>query len=93
MFQSVVDTVHMRDIMLTDFSLLSPSDTLEDALAKAIHSLRMISRWCAGTCGWRGEPAGDCGCAVPEGRLRAGHYAAEFSRGKPEDSLRATSAG
>lgn len=40
LFQSVVDTVHMRDIMLTDFSLLSPSDTLEDALAKAVHSLQ-----------------------------------------------------
>jgi Zn-dependent protease/CBS domain-containing protein len=39
-FQSVVDTVSMQDIMLTDFSLLSPSDTLEDALAKAIHSLQ-----------------------------------------------------
>ena len=40
LFQSVVDTVYMRDIMLTDFSLLSPSDTLEDALGKAIHSLQ-----------------------------------------------------
>jgi Zn-dependent protease/CBS domain-containing protein len=40
LFQSVVDTVHMRDIMLTDFSLLSPSDTLEDALSKAVHSLQ-----------------------------------------------------
>jgi predicted transcriptional regulator len=40
LFQSVVDTVYMRDIMLTDFSLLSPSDTLEDALAKSIHSLQ-----------------------------------------------------
>jgi len=40
LFQSVVDTVHMQDIMLTDFSLLSPSDTLEDALAKAVHSLQ-----------------------------------------------------
>jgi Zn-dependent protease/CBS domain-containing protein len=39
-FQSVVDTVYMRDIMLTDFSLLSPSDTLEDALGKAVHSLQ-----------------------------------------------------
>ena len=39
-FQSVVDTVHMRDVMLTDFSTLSPSDTLEDALSKAIHSLQ-----------------------------------------------------
>jgi Zn-dependent protease/CBS domain-containing protein len=40
LFQNVVDTVHMRDIMLTDFSLLSPSDTLEDALSKAVHSLQ-----------------------------------------------------
>jgi CBS domain-containing protein len=30
----------MRDVMLTDFSTLSPSDTLEDALSKAIHSLQ-----------------------------------------------------
>ena len=40
MFQSVVDTVHMRDVMLTEFSMLSASDTLEDALAKAVHSLQ-----------------------------------------------------
>ncbi len=40
LFQSVVDTVSMRDVMLTEFSLLSPSDTLEDALAKAIHTLQ-----------------------------------------------------
>ena len=40
MFQSVVDTVTMRDVMLTDFSSLSPSDTLEDALYKSIHSLQ-----------------------------------------------------
>lgn len=39
-FQAVVDTVYMRDVMLTEFSLLSPSDTLEDALVKAIHSLQ-----------------------------------------------------
>ena len=39
-FQSVVDTVQMRDVMLTDFSTLSPSDTLEDALFKSIHSLQ-----------------------------------------------------
>jgi Zn-dependent protease/CBS domain-containing protein len=39
-FQAVVDTVYMRDVMLTEFSLLSPSDTLEDALGKAIHSLQ-----------------------------------------------------
>ncbi|HEX3437188.1 MAG TPA: CBS domain-containing protein [Pseudacidobacterium sp.] len=40
MFQSVVDTVTMRDVMLTDFATMSPSDTLEDALYKAIHSLQ-----------------------------------------------------
>jgi CBS domain-containing protein len=30
----------MRDVMLTDFSTLSPSDTLQDALHKAIHTLQ-----------------------------------------------------
>ena len=40
MFQSVVETVRMRDVMLTEFSTLSPSDTLADALYKAIHSLQ-----------------------------------------------------
>ena len=40
MFQSVVETVLMRDVMLTEFSTLSPSDTLADALYKAIHSLQ-----------------------------------------------------
>lgn len=39
-FQSVVDTVKMRDIMLTDFAMLSSSDTLEDAVFKSIHSLQ-----------------------------------------------------
>lgn len=40
LFQSVVETVRMRDVMLTDFDTLSPSDTLADALYKAIHSLQ-----------------------------------------------------
>jgi Zn-dependent protease/predicted transcriptional regulator len=40
LFQSVVEAVHMEDIMLTDFSILSPADTLEDALSKAVHSLQ-----------------------------------------------------
>jgi hypothetical protein len=39
-FQSVVETVRMRDVMLTEFSTMSPSDTLADALYKAIHSLQ-----------------------------------------------------
>jgi Zn-dependent protease len=40
LFQSVVDAVQMKDIMLTQFSVLSPADTLEDALYKAVHSLQ-----------------------------------------------------
>ncbi|MBV8892006.1 MAG: site-2 protease family protein [Acidobacteria bacterium] len=39
-FQSVLATVQMSDIMLTDFATLSPADTLEDALDKAVHSLQ-----------------------------------------------------
>ncbi|MGA9071291.1 MAG: CBS domain-containing protein [Terracidiphilus sp.] len=39
-FQSVVDTVHMREVMLTDFATLSSSDTLADALTRCVHSLQ-----------------------------------------------------
>jgi CBS domain-containing protein/Zn-dependent protease len=39
-FQTVVDTVHMREVMLTDFATLSPSDTLADALVRCVHSLQ-----------------------------------------------------
>ena len=39
-FRSVLETVHLEDIMLTDFATLSPADTLEDALEKAVHSLQ-----------------------------------------------------
>jgi predicted transcriptional regulator len=39
-FHSVLDNVRMEDVMLTDFSTLSPADTLEDALQKAVHSLQ-----------------------------------------------------
>jgi CBS domain-containing protein/Zn-dependent protease len=39
-FQSVVDTVRMREVMLTDFATLSPSDTLADALLRCVHSLQ-----------------------------------------------------
>jgi CBS domain-containing protein len=39
-FQSVVDTVQMREVMLTDFATLSPSDTLSDALVRCVHSLQ-----------------------------------------------------
>lgn len=40
--QSDVDTVRMRDVMLTQFSTLSASDTLEDALQRAIHTLQDV---------------------------------------------------
>ena len=39
-FQSVLQSVNMREVMLTDFKTLSPADTLEDALHKAVHSLQ-----------------------------------------------------
>jgi Zn-dependent protease/CBS domain-containing protein len=39
-FQSVLETVRMEEVMLTGFSTLSPADTLEDALHKAVHSLQ-----------------------------------------------------
>jgi CBS domain-containing protein/Zn-dependent protease len=39
-FQTVVDTVHMREVMLTDFATLSASDTLADALVRCVHSLQ-----------------------------------------------------
>jgi Zn-dependent protease/CBS domain-containing protein len=40
LFQSVLETVRLEDIMLTDFATLSPADTLEDALEKAVHCLQ-----------------------------------------------------
>ena len=39
-FQSVLDNVRLEEVMLTDFLTLSPADTLEDALDKAVHSLQ-----------------------------------------------------
>lgn len=39
-FQSVLDNVRLDEVMLTDFATLSPADTLEDALQKAVHSLQ-----------------------------------------------------
>jgi len=40
LFHAIVDTVHLEDIMLTDFATLSPADTLEDALQRSVHSLQ-----------------------------------------------------
>jgi Zn-dependent protease/predicted transcriptional regulator len=39
-FQSVLEQVRLEEVMLTDFSTLSPADTLEDALQKAVHTLQ-----------------------------------------------------
>ena len=39
-FQSVLESVRMEDVMLTGFSTLTPADTLEDALHKAVHTLQ-----------------------------------------------------
>jgi Zn-dependent protease/CBS domain-containing protein len=39
-FQSVLDNVRLEEVLLTDFATLSPADTLEDALEKAVHSLQ-----------------------------------------------------
>ncbi len=39
-FHSVLASVEVGDIMLTDFATLSPGDTLEAALEKAAHSLQ-----------------------------------------------------
>lgn len=40
LFHSVIESVKLEEVMLTDFSTLSPADTLEDALNKAVHSLQ-----------------------------------------------------
>jgi Zn-dependent protease/predicted transcriptional regulator len=40
--QTEVETVRMRDVMLTQFSTLSASDTLEDALQRAVHTLQDV---------------------------------------------------
>jgi Zn-dependent protease len=39
-FQSVLQSVRLEEVMLTDFATLSPADTLEYALEKAVHTLQ-----------------------------------------------------
>jgi len=39
-FHSVLQSVRLEEVMLTDFATLSPADTLEDALEKAVHTLQ-----------------------------------------------------
>jgi Zn-dependent protease/CBS domain-containing protein len=40
LFHSVLEQVRLEEVMLTDFATLSPGDTLEDALHKAVHCLQ-----------------------------------------------------
>lgn len=40
LFNKVLESIRMDEIMLTDFATLSPADTLEDALQKSVHSLQ-----------------------------------------------------
>jgi Zn-dependent protease/CBS domain-containing protein len=40
LFHAVVESVRLEDIMLTEFATLSPADTLQDALSKAVHTLQ-----------------------------------------------------
>jgi Zn-dependent protease len=42
LLQSDTDSVRMRDVMLTQFSTLSASDTLEDALQNSVHTLQDV---------------------------------------------------
>jgi Zn-dependent protease/predicted transcriptional regulator len=42
LLQTDADAVRMRDVMLTQFSLLSASDTLEDALQRSVHTLQDV---------------------------------------------------
>ncbi len=42
LLQTDVDAVRMRDVMLTQFSMLSASDTLEDALQRSVHTLQDV---------------------------------------------------
>ena len=40
LMQSVLENLRLEDVMLTVFAVLSPADTLEDALKKAVHTLQ-----------------------------------------------------
>ncbi len=39
-FHAVLENVSLKEVMLTEFATLSPADTLEQALDKAVHSLQ-----------------------------------------------------
>jgi CBS domain-containing protein len=42
LLQTDTDSVRMRDVMLTEFTTLSASDTLEDALQRSVHTLQDV---------------------------------------------------
>ncbi len=42
LLQTDTDAVRMRDVMLTEFTTLSASDTLEDALQRSVHTLQDV---------------------------------------------------
>jgi CBS domain-containing protein len=42
LLQADTDSVRMRDVMLTQFTTLSASDTLEDALTRSVHTLQDV---------------------------------------------------
>jgi Zn-dependent protease len=42
LLQNDTEAVRMRDVMLTEFSMLSASDTLEDALQRSVHTLQDV---------------------------------------------------
>ncbi len=39
-FHAVLESVRLEEVMLTDFATLAPSDTLEDAFDRAVHTLQ-----------------------------------------------------
>ncbi len=87
-FRSVLETVNLEDIMLTDFATLSPADTLEDALEKAVHSLQDDFPVIRG-----GDMVGVISTATNSGRvarrgqrLRSGRHEQNLRRG-PEKGI------
>jgi Zn-dependent protease len=42
LLQNDTEAVRMRDVMLTEYSMLSASDTLEDALQRSVHTLQDV---------------------------------------------------
>jgi len=83
-FQSVVDTVRMREVMLTDFATLSPSDTLADALVRLRPlAARRLPRSARAATGGHRQPSAHSGrTAQRRQRIRAGGDVAGLSGGE-----------